>query len=356
MNHNEPTLHSIGDVAQRTGLSVSAIRYYSDEGLVTPTELTDGGHRLYDIDAIARLEFIRTLRDLETDLTHVRRVLTGATSLRDILAEHLETVEKRTDKLLTKRAVLRALVRAESTAERAQLLQKLVTMPDADRERLIDDFWSDVSAGLPSAALTRLDGVRPLLTADPTPAQLDAWVTLAELLGDEQFRHATREYLHDTYTHGAGEEMSAPGVQEHIESTGADLTQKLGAAHAAGLSADDAHVLELATQFVEQTAQAVGASVNDELRMRLADRYRTISTLALETVNDTGYRATEGLYLELVAIINDEQNDDTALSDAARGSSAEAHGLDLRAFGPWLADAISATLPRLTPKSSQTAQ
>ena len=30
-------LYSIGDVARRTGLSVSAIRFYADEGIVTPT-------------------------------------------------------------------------------------------------------------------------------------------------------------------------------------------------------------------------------------------------------------------------------------------------------------------------------
>lgn len=111
MHISEDTLYSIGDVAHRTGLSVSAIRYYADEGLVRPTDATDGGHRLYDVDAIARLEFVRTLRDLETSLDQVRRVLVGTTSLRDILAEHLDVVEKRSTDIQAKRAVLRALVR-----------------------------------------------------------------------------------------------------------------------------------------------------------------------------------------------------------------------------------------------------
>src|SRR5690606_3699019 len=96
MNITEDTLYSIGEVARRTGLSVSAIRYYSDEGLVHPTGATDGGHRLYDVEEIARLELVRTLRDLETGLDQVRRVLAGTTSLRDVLAEHLDVIEKRT--------------------------------------------------------------------------------------------------------------------------------------------------------------------------------------------------------------------------------------------------------------------
>jgi hypothetical protein len=36
-------LYPIGDVARRTGLAVSAIRYYSDEGIVAPTGTTAAG-------------------------------------------------------------------------------------------------------------------------------------------------------------------------------------------------------------------------------------------------------------------------------------------------------------------------
>jgi len=38
-------LYPIGDVARRTGLNVSAIRFYADEGIVPPSGLTEGGFR-----------------------------------------------------------------------------------------------------------------------------------------------------------------------------------------------------------------------------------------------------------------------------------------------------------------------
>ncbi|WP_106402992.1 helix-turn-helix domain-containing protein [Actinocorallia populi] len=343
MSRTEPTLCLIGEVAQRTGLSVSAIRYYSDEGLVRPTDVTAGGHRLYDVDAIARLEFIRTLRDLEAGLEQVRRLLTGATSLRELLAEHLEVVEKRATDLQTKRAVLRALVREESTTERADLLRRLVTMSDADRRRLIDDFWNDVAAGLPVEVRERIRGTRPKLPADPTPEQLDAWVTLAELLGEERFRSATRAYLHDTYATGPGAEISAPRVQEFIDSAGADLSPILIAAHRSGLAPEDPHVVGLAARLVEESADAVGVAADDGLRRRMAAGYRTLDSLLLEALQDADYTATQGRYLELVAIINDEPHHDSALSDAARRDPADGSGLDLRAFGQWLAAALLAT-------------
>ena len=42
-------LYSTGDVARRTGLSVSAIRFYADQGVVAPTGLSEGGFRQYVI-------------------------------------------------------------------------------------------------------------------------------------------------------------------------------------------------------------------------------------------------------------------------------------------------------------------
>src|SRR5690606_22111005 len=111
MTPQELPLLSIGEVARRVGLSVSAVRYYSDEGLVRAAEVTDAGHRRYDVEQVARLELVRTLRDLDAGLDSIRAVLDGTTSLRELLAAHLEIVERHASELAAKRAVLRALVR-----------------------------------------------------------------------------------------------------------------------------------------------------------------------------------------------------------------------------------------------------
>lgn len=337
MNETPAHLHSIGDVARRTGLSVSAIRYYSDEGLVRPTDETDGGHRLYDAEAIARLEFIRTLRDLETGLAQVRRVLTGTVGLRDLLAEHLEVIETRTRDLQTTRAVLRALVRTESTQERAGLLQRLVTMSDAERRRLVDDFLTDVSHGMPADVADRLREAHPQMPTDPTPQQLDAWIELSELLQNDEYRAATREYLRETYASEVGRRMAEPGVRSFIDSAGTELMPRLIAAHSAGLTPDDPPVTALAEQFVQQTAATAGAIADDELRHRLADRYRQVDELLTEALEHEGYRASEGRYLELAAIVNGTPGPAASARTTPQGD------LDLKSFGTWFADAIVAT-------------
>ncbi|MGP6177266.1 helix-turn-helix domain-containing protein [Microbacterium sp. A196] len=332
MNETQEELHLIGDVARRTGLSVSAIRYYSDEGLVEPTDETDGGHRLYDAEAIARLEFIRTLRDLETGLDQVRRVLTGTVALRDLLSEHLEVVETRARDLQAKRAVLRALVRNESTQERTRLLQKLVAMSDEERQSLVDDFLTEVSRGMPADVADRLREAHPRLSVDPSPEQLDAWIDLSELLQDDHYRQATREYLRETYASEIGRKMAEPDIQAFISRAGEELMPKLIATHSAGLAPTDSAARNLAEQFVQQAAAAGGAIVDDDLRARLAARYREVDELLVHALEDDGYRASEGRYLELVAVINGTPGPEAS----ARG------GIDLRSFGEWLSRAILA--------------
>lgn len=49
---------SIGEVAERSGMATSALRFYEDQGLIS-SERTSGGHRLYNRAVLRRLAFIR---------------------------------------------------------------------------------------------------------------------------------------------------------------------------------------------------------------------------------------------------------------------------------------------------------
>jgi DNA-binding transcriptional MerR regulator len=345
MDTTDNTLYPIGDAAHRTGLSVSAVRFYSDEGMVEPTGLTAAGHRLYGVRAIAELDFIRTLRELGTGLEQIRQVLTGESTLRYLLAEHLDVVERQEADLRIRRSVLRALVRRENPGERISLMSRLVTMPDADRQRLIADFWQEVSTGLPADVAERMGEAQPRLPGDPTAAQLEAWITLAELLQDAEFRSATRAYLQETYGSGPGAIVSTPPVQSFIAAAGEDVMPKLIAAHASGLSPDDPHSRELAARLVHQTADALGAPLDDGLWERIARGFRRMGQVMHEVLHDPDYEATHKRYLSLVATINGEPSPDAELEAASSPGAARAPGADLFELGPWLAEAVLAAGP-----------
>jgi len=59
----EPPLLRINEVAAETGMTTRRIRYYEEVGLLEPAARSDGDYRLYDASDLARLQFIRSLRD-----------------------------------------------------------------------------------------------------------------------------------------------------------------------------------------------------------------------------------------------------------------------------------------------------
>ena len=66
----------IGEIAQRTGLSVSALRFYEARGLVRPIR-TAGGQRRYRRADLRRVSFVMIATELGFTLAEVRAVLAG---------------------------------------------------------------------------------------------------------------------------------------------------------------------------------------------------------------------------------------------------------------------------------------
>jgi DNA-binding transcriptional MerR regulator len=63
--------YTIGEIADRTGFTASALRYYEGIGLVVPAGRSDAGYRLYDDHALARLAFINRAKHLGCSLQEI---------------------------------------------------------------------------------------------------------------------------------------------------------------------------------------------------------------------------------------------------------------------------------------------
>jgi DNA-binding transcriptional MerR regulator len=63
--------YTIGETAERSGFSASALRYYEGIGLVEPSSRTDAGYRLYDDDTLTRLGFIARAKQLGCSLEEI---------------------------------------------------------------------------------------------------------------------------------------------------------------------------------------------------------------------------------------------------------------------------------------------
>jgi DNA-binding transcriptional MerR regulator len=63
--------YTIGEVAERSGFTASALRYYEGIGLVAPATRTGAGYRIYDDQTLARLAFIGRAKQLGCSLEEI---------------------------------------------------------------------------------------------------------------------------------------------------------------------------------------------------------------------------------------------------------------------------------------------
>ena len=62
---------TIGQAAERSGFSASALRYFEAVGLVAPTARTKAGYRIYDDEVLGRLAFIARAKQLGCSLDEI---------------------------------------------------------------------------------------------------------------------------------------------------------------------------------------------------------------------------------------------------------------------------------------------
>jgi DNA-binding transcriptional MerR regulator len=190
-------LFTIGQLAARTGLTARTVRFWSDAGLVPPASRSAGGYRLYDAAAVARLDLVRTLRELGLGLDVVRAVLSRATTLAQVAAAHVAVLDEQIRILRLRRAVLSTVATRGNTIEETLLMHKLARLSAQERQQMIDDFvdgvFADADPQAPGAGIARRMRQLPAeLPDDPTPEQVDAWVELAELIADPGFQQRAR--------------------------------------------------------------------------------------------------------------------------------------------------------------------
>src|SRR5713226_4807578 len=94
----------IGQVAQKTGLSVDAIRFYEKAGLLPRPARTEGGYRLYHQREVADLEFIQKAQQLGFSLNEIRELFSiqrhpqeVCSNVRDLIAQKLAVVRTKID-------------------------------------------------------------------------------------------------------------------------------------------------------------------------------------------------------------------------------------------------------------------
>ncbi|GAU69852.1 putative MerR family transcriptional regulator [Streptomyces sp. NBRC 110611] len=293
---DDDALLSIGELARLTGLTVKTIRFWSDAGVVPPTDRTPAGYRLYGPEAQARLGLVRTLRGLGIDIATIQQVLGREVTVAEVAAAHVEALEVQIRTLRLRQAVLRAVAGHGSTPEEMELMHRLARLSDQERRRLVHDFIDHTFGGLELDAefLTMMRTAMPELPDDPTPEQLSAWVELAELVQDDGFRARMRRAAADQVQARAD---AGPFDDDAARRLAELIRERTATARDAGVEPGSEAAREIVDRIVGACARLVGREDGSEFRTWLLER--------LEIGQESGYER----YWQLIAVINGQLAD-----------------------------------------------
>lgn len=108
----------VAEVGRRTGLTRKALRLYESMGLLEPAERTEAGYRLYDAEALRRIELINRAKVLGLTLSETKEFLHVAEgccgenhpALAELVSRKLDDTEQRIQELAGLRETLRSVL------------------------------------------------------------------------------------------------------------------------------------------------------------------------------------------------------------------------------------------------------
>ena len=107
--------YRIGEIAQRTGVSVETLRYYEKRRLLNAPARTEGGFRVYSDAAVDQVRFIKQAQSLGLTLDDIQQLSAGqlrrnhapsCRKVRDLLTRRIEDIDARIKELCEFRRTL----------------------------------------------------------------------------------------------------------------------------------------------------------------------------------------------------------------------------------------------------------
>ena len=85
--------YTTGEIAKLCGVSVRTVQYYDTRNILVPSELSEGGRRLYSEEDVKRLKIICFLRDAGISIQNIGELLSEENP-REVIAVLIEEQEK----------------------------------------------------------------------------------------------------------------------------------------------------------------------------------------------------------------------------------------------------------------------
>lgn len=179
----------VGELANRTGITVRTLHHYDEIGLLTPSHHSGAGHRLYTEDDIKRLQQIVSLKQIGLSLSEIKDCIEDEEfSMQGCIEKHIQhlerTIENQTKLLDSLLHIHTRLNRAEDisnedwmnciqevvmfekyyTKEQLQELEERGKEVGQERIEQVQEEWKELIANVKKAKAQGLDPTKePML-------------------------------------------------------------------------------------------------------------------------------------------------------------------------------------------------
>ncbi len=131
----------VGELARRAGMTVRTLHHYDEIGLLSPSQRTESGHRLYGAAEVERLQQIASLRQLGFPLGEIGELLGGPdTSALQVIEMHIDCVReqlRRRRQLCDQLEVIAQRLRESGVAPVDELLRTMEMM------NMVNNYYSE---------------------------------------------------------------------------------------------------------------------------------------------------------------------------------------------------------------------
>lgn len=265
-------IYGIGALSKRTGVSVKTIRFYSDKGVLPPSEVSPAGYRRYTETDLARLETIRTLRAAGFDLATVRRLLSGELDARQAMELQIRALAVQERGIRRQRRVLERTLAGDDLDAWPERARALALLSAGERSSFLRRHLEDGLTGIPIDPIW-LDGFLGAavddLPDDLTDEQLAAWAKLAKMVADPTFAKAMRRQAEPFWTEVG--KAGGPFDGEAYRRDLAAITDAAKAAIRAGLGPYSSEARRLVDAWMGLTATAIGRESDEAFARWMAE-------------------------------------------------------------------------------------
>lgn len=122
----------INEVEQTIGITKKNIRFYEQQGLLSPSRNLSNGYRDYSPEDILVLRQVKLLRKLGIPIEEIKKLQNHYLTLEDCLKRHLITLERESKNLEAVQGFCRRLIAEDAALETLDLTQVLADMENME--------------------------------------------------------------------------------------------------------------------------------------------------------------------------------------------------------------------------------